>query len=223
MMRHYFLFGACALLMRPVEAQQQGIHFILPEWDNVYLNDGLPSMAMGVGYARQVAPRLSYAVDFTVITRSFFSLDEYAEKEMSYGSYSAYYTEDRGGFAFTYRTAYMLDDPDNFSPYIGTSIGIMRVSRELEITSQYWDYYYYGYEDATIWKGRYEEDATLFPVQLRLGFRMPLEGFYCDFFSGIGYMIGGGDNLFPQRELEDVNSEIGRLTWTLGYAMGVGW
>ncbi|MFT3884740.1 MAG: hypothetical protein QM724_04725 [Flavobacteriales bacterium] len=61
------------------------------------------------------------------------------------------------------------------------------------------------------------------PIGLRIGIRSDLDGFYGDFYFGVGYQLGGGDALLPQPELSEVPSTLANLTWTLGYAFGFGW
>jgi hypothetical protein len=190
----------------------KGVKFILPQWDKVYADDGIPSVSMGIGFSKHIAKRLAYGFELTFVVRTLSS-DDYDFATIRYKGVTTRQGTTRSGLSFVYNTAYFLTDPNHFAPYIGTTLGLFKVAREMRVEEPY-------EPDPDLWKRRYEESATLFPIGLRFGLRSPMNGAYVDLYGGVGYLIGGDKDLFEQPELAGAGGHIDKLTWSISIAVG---
>ncbi len=116
------------------------------------------------------------------------------------------YLYERKALGVQYRSIYFLRD-DVSGAYIGTTVGFRSLQRTVRPE------WVFVPSTAT---------NMVFPVGLCLGVRGELDGFYQDFFIGLGMQLGHGSDGLPP-EMADSEHALRGLTLQIGYSFGVGW
>jgi hypothetical protein len=131
--------------------------------------------------------------------------------------------EDRS-FGFMYRCEYAFSDNDEFHGYLASTVGMMRVKRDLSISSVYrTSSYSYDYVDPSVIGLSYSQESSgmVFPLGLRFGLRSGLEGFYIDMYTAAGVNLGSKD-LGKAPFMKKKEAEMSGTFVQLGIALGFG-
>lgn len=120
---------------------------------------------------------------------------------------------------FTLRSLYFLTDMAG-GPYIATSVGIRTVILELD-PSVSDPNSFFGFP-APAWARATESRTTLTQLGLRVGSRSELDGYYGEFYIGVGVNLGELDGLLPQY-MAASDWALSRTYFQAGYSIGIGW
>ncbi|HRH36739.1 MAG TPA: hypothetical protein PK760_00245, partial [Flavobacteriales bacterium] len=113
------------------------------------------------------------------------------------------------------RSQYFLSD-DGGGVYLGPFIGYRSIALKTVVNSSY----SYPYTNSP-WEGSHSYQATVVPLGLRFGVRSELDGFFMDYYFGLGTNIGHSSALdLPYAG----NKGIVRSTYLqFGLSYGIGW
>lgn len=137
---------------------------------------------LGIGFDHDLNPHLAFGVD------------------LSFGSMGA--NEGFGGSTIhhwqaTYRAYFLTGDHDRTSFYVGSRIGVRRISLE--------------YTDVR---------SMAVPVGLRLGIRGGLPGFFADLYAEAGAQLGGR---LPPGAVDARGGSMTGFEYRIGVDLGIGW
>lgn len=206
--------------MDRVKAQGTGVRVIFPEWDRTM--NGRSFMALwnfGVGVDRETVHGLRMGVDATF--RAFYlgSGGTTEGEEFLYDGYRATYDFKPGGWSVLYRATYCTGG-DGSGFYLGTFAGIRKVGYSMELKWAYDPNWSYG-------NGPFPDHAqaslTVYPVGLRCGFTSEVDGAYSDLYMMIGTQLGHARLAPAEMALAKGGEQVSGLTYSLGYAFGIGW
>lgn len=220
-MRHLWVILLC-LSAASICGQANGVRVIVPALETPYSGTAV-SPFMGFGFDHDFDENIGMSLEASFLVRGWFTsdIDNYEDEQLEYDGWTASWGDERKAWTVMYRTSYFFSGASGGSAYVGSFIGVRGLSRELTIHDQY--EVSGGWLTDGPFASRYSGDAMVFPIGMRLGFRGPLDGSYYDIYGGIGYQLGGGDNLFVQPELAAGDFTTKTLTWHIGLAYGVGW
>jgi hypothetical protein len=139
-------------------AQATGINFTLQYAHAIVEGDRgiVPSATIGLGFHRDFQRRIGMGVEVN-----------YAKREGS----------DLKAFEAIYSARYFTGDNDGTSFYLGSFLGVQRISGQGERTST-----------AEV----QNVSRVQFPVGLRIGLRGGLDGYFGELFTHVGYALGNG-------------------------------
>ncbi|MCU0318704.1 MAG: hypothetical protein MUE88_01295 [Flavobacteriales bacterium] len=120
---------------------------------------------------------------------------------------------------FTLRSLYFFSDMAG-GPYIATSIGIRTVI--LELDPSVWDTNSSFGFPAPAWARATESKTTLTQLGLRVGSRSELDGYYGEFYIGVGVNLGELDGMLPPY-MAASDWSLSRTYFQAGYSFGIGW
>lgn len=209
-----------AFLIGATVNAQTGVRFPLAHWERALVGDDITPISLGIGLDRDLGERLSSSVEFTMLYRNLLGDLESADPlEVESQGWTGYFEVQRKGLSFTYRSMYFFNNSaEGF--YWGTAIGVRRVGVDLRLTSALDGNFTSGLSP---FRDNYSARCTTFPIGIRFGMRSGLDGGFSDLYLGLGYQSGSGKDLFSAPELQNAELDLAALTWTFGYAYGIGW
>lgn len=119
-------------------------------------------------------------------------------------------------FGVQYRSQFHFSDNDQYSFYLGPTIGLRAIKQTItydQAVDNYWNT-----RDMVTVVGR----GMTFPIGLRLGMRGELDGGYLDLFAAVGTNLGSGEPIHDFSFL-DKESELKRTFLQAGLCWGFGW
>ncbi|MFT3884741.1 MAG: hypothetical protein QM724_04730 [Flavobacteriales bacterium] len=144
LLRSIALAAATALCTAWAAAQTSGsgIRFTLTHWDNLIKGQGFPPIALGMGFDHDFNEHIGMGVEGTLLYRGL-SQEMHAPKDpytLTYDGWEAYYTENVRSWGLTYRSVYFPGRRSTYAFYLGTSIGVRHIERQVGSTQQYENY-----------------------------------------------------------------------------------
>lgn len=178
-----------------------------------------------IGLDHDLNERLSIGLE-ALIGRANTSPADYSAGTTvgSYMGYSVDYLAEDKNFGVMYRCEYAFSDNDAFHGYLASTAGMVRVKRDLIISSVYRSSSYsYDYVDPSVIGLSYSEESSgmVFPLGLRFGLRSGLEGFYIDMYTGAGVNLGSKD-LSTAPFMKKKEADMSGAFVQLGIALGFG-
>lgn len=205
-------------------AQGNGIRFGFAHFEKTLTNDGFAPFGFTLGFDHDLGSHLAFSIEASFPYRDLVDLNaadgNYADKPVSYDGWSADYASDTHSWSLLYRTNYFPNGNDG-GMYVGEYLGVRRITRHVTIVDQFNSSSYSSYYGP--FRDTYEAGQLVFPIGMRLGWRGALDGWYFDCYFGLGYQLGGGDNVFTQPELSGLPERTAGFSYTLGFAYGLGW
>lgn len=165
-------------------AQNSGIKLVLDGYHPYILDAPAGDRgALGLGFDRDIDGHLGWGLE---LKYGWSGRDEGSLFEAIY--HASYFTPDNGTTAF----------------YVGSFLGIQRLSGTVSRSSSNWNV-----DEETGYS------RTQFPVGLRLGVRGPLDGNFAELFGQFGYVLGNGTLAGDMR--------TNPLCISIGFCYGTGW
>jgi hypothetical protein len=209
--------AASVALPASLLAQANGIHAVLPEFNSVFKGYSAFKPCMGgIGYQHQTKPGVTFGVDATFV---LFSLpdEETSLVIEGQGNERAYFESVMRSWGITYRSVYHLNgNGEGF--YVGSFLGLRKATQHLTLEDYFNDHY-----GADPYPHRAKAEAFVFPIGVRLGLSSALDGWYQDLYFQLGYQLGKHEMDMGHAKLDGVGLPLRGLTYTLGYAWGIGW
>jgi len=201
----------CFLISTPMRAQW-GIHWTF-QGESITKAGIFDQFLLGLGCNHDLNDRLSIGLDAVIDTR--WSQEGKSVEVLDPGTSGLFsYTERTKVFGFQYRCQYHLSDNGSSSMYLGTTLGVRRVSQTL--VYDVFDPSFSFSSDTKLGTG------TIIPIGLRLGYRGSMDGGYGDLFVGAAYSIGGDQQLNTGSFVQP-NSALAGFNLQVGFSYGIGW
>lgn len=199
-------------------AQSTAIRFIIAETHKVYKLPKFDSYCMGVGVDRSFNDRLTLGFDVSFGVGHALSPTGQSVS-LRAGGVDVSASMKPGLLSLNYHTEYALGDNGGTHVYIGTFLGLRRVSQKwLDDGMTHYD----GSGNLVAFSKPADVSQWLVPIGLRMGLRGATDGGFMDLYGAVGYQIGGGKFLVPNAN-EGRYAETSALAVTLGLAYGIGW
>ncbi len=212
MMGRLFALGATLLLAATAAAQSTAIRLIIGEGHKVYTKPGFGNYCMGLGVDRTFNDRLTFGLDATFDVSQAFN-DKIIGVDPGHGASEALVAPHL--MSINYHTEYALGDNDGTHVYIGSFIGLRRITQEWTLL----DYTQNEYSERRI-----NTSKMLVPLGLRLGLRGTTDGGFMDLYGALGLQLGGGKELGVGAAMKDAAyAKTSPLAVTVGLAYGFGW
>jgi hypothetical protein len=217
------LLAWLATLVLPLHlmAQSTGIRFIFPEFNRAFNERGAFKVWNGgFGLDHEFEQGLHIGVDASFILWDIYQDVGEGDLQIERDGYFGEYAARLRSWSLTYRATYCTNG-DGSGFYLGSFLGIRKVKQELDLvysTSPNWS----GYGNGPLPEFS-KADAMVIPIGIRFGVRGEMDGWYGDLYAQVGYQIGSGPMEFTQSFLNEAAYATSGLTYTMGYAFGVGW
>lgn len=204
----------------PASAQHTAFRYILGEIHKVYDKPVFGNYCMGLGIDRSFNSRLTVGFDVAYDVGSALVGENGKAVNITSGSSTSSYFVKRHLLTLNYHTEYALADNDGTHAYIGTFIGLRRITQD-------WldDAYYDPYNGPSPFPRTVSASKWLIPLGLRMGIRGAVDEGFLDLYAQLGYQIGGGESLYPRYPVlaKAEYTQTSSLAFSLGLAYGIGW
>lgn len=212
-LKNLFLLTAISLAVS--SHAQMGVRVSPLNYENVEKG---ANMGFVFGADADISDRTAMAFDYG------FAIDLFGDgsntrESFAYDGYQVDVSTITRSRNFTLRSLYFLTDMAG-GPYIATSVGIRTVI--LELDPSVWDTNSSIGFPAPSWARATERKTTLTQLGLRVGSRSELDGYYGEFYIGVGVNLGELDGLLPPYMVAS-DWALSRTYFQAGYAFGIGW
>lgn len=178
--------------------------------------------SINLGLDHDLNDRLSIGVEVLIGLTNNSTSDYYDGSSGHYMGYAVDYTMQDRSKGFMYRCEYAFTDNDGFHGYLASTIGFVRVTRDLSVYNVTSPNSYYAQDPSSIGlKSSEENSGMVFPLGLRFGLRSDLEGMYIDMYTGAGVNLGSKE-LSTAPYLEEKEANMSGVFLQLGIALGFG-
>lgn len=218
MMRKLLLFTVLTAATAPLAmAQSTAVRFILGEGHKVYTDPSFGNYCMGLGLDRSFNTKLTAGIDIAFDVIGAFGGE--AKYVYAYtGNTTTEYLVEPKLFSLNYHTEYALGDDGGTHLYIGTFLGLRRISQQWR-SSGYFSSSTYVETPVDL-----KVSKWLVPVGLRMGLRGATDGGFMDLYVAGGYQLGGGKSCTGIAKLKGAAyDDLSAFALTLGWAYGIGW
>lgn len=171
-----------------------------------------------IGFAHDVTDRSSIGID--LIGHLDLMGDGNFSEETQYAGYTVGYLAQRKVIGVQYRSTFFLG-PFSSGVYLGPYIGFRSISRPFLVNYVYSSSSSVG-SDNPAWARSSTTSAMIFPIGLRFGFRSDMDGYFGDFYVGIGSQLGSGNEEKVPIYINQKDKLKG-LSFQVGYSAGLGW
>ncbi|MGB3525617.1 MAG: hypothetical protein WBB32_06600 [Flavobacteriales bacterium] len=199
-------------------AQSTAFRYIIGETHKVYASPTFDNFCMGLGMDRSFNDRLTVGFDITYdIGHALKASPEYIY--LTYGGRSGNYQVEPRLLSLNYHTEYAIGDDGGLHGYIGTYVGLRRITQKWTLS----DSYYGGVPSP--FAATKSVAKMLVPIGLRMGLRGATDGGFMDLYAAVGYQIGGGKPIVEETRYnsKEPYMETSSLAVSIGLAYGIGW